>query len=78
MALPIYWSSTRSLRNPVLLSNRYLRSLNARYFNAGSESASKHAIRCQRYCIVLPNCVPLTAIHGLALPKCDPLEQRRQ
>ncbi|GIY45491.1 hypothetical protein CDAR_264501 [Caerostris darwini] len=46
----------QKLTNPVLLSNHYLRTVDARYFNAvASESASKHAIRCQRYRIVLSN-----------------------
>ncbi|GIY84748.1 hypothetical protein CDAR_529431 [Caerostris darwini] len=46
----------QKLTTPVLLSNHYLRTVNARYFNAvASESASKHAIRCQRYCIAIPN-----------------------
>ncbi|GIY45493.1 hypothetical protein CDAR_264511 [Caerostris darwini] len=46
----------QKLTTPVLLSNHYLRTMNARYFNVvASESASKQAIRCQRYSIVLPN-----------------------
>ncbi|GIY13544.1 hypothetical protein CEXT_251741 [Caerostris extrusa] len=64
--LSSHWSSTREAYESVLLSNHYLWTVNARYFNAGI--CFKHAIRCQRYCVVLPNVCLLIAIHGLALP----------
>ncbi|GIY84746.1 hypothetical protein CDAR_529421 [Caerostris darwini] len=66
----------QKLTNLLLLSNHYLRTVNARYFNARICFKTCYPMSTLLYCP--PKCVPLSAIHGLALPKFDPLEHRRQ